>query len=515
MTTKRGRKFQEPNIININSKLKEIGLNIECVNRIEDIILFLIYYLGVMTIEQLCVLFDVLETSIKTSIARIIKNSDVIEIKKDDVNNIYYLPTRKTLSELKKFCDVKENRNYRNIKHLSKVNDFFINIFKSYCDKVNIEYEKNMGNEEFVVRVDAIINVEKDGNEYEFIVEQDNNTEKVTRIFEKIENYFNIILHEKLCSEKIRYYVFRFDVLFDIKYLSKYNEFLVNSFGYMFLRDNIDTLKESYTDVKNGEFSEEYYKKRLRELNVNFSNESDVFLRNISFVKTKWLKRFDKFKRAKRLEISRNILKERISKVKESMLKEFNVYKFDNDSIDTLYYDITGNKEFGSVNSKLEGKDILLRTNIICGDSRLDYTIMHALFEQEHFLENLLKHVLGSDVINFDEIKIKQVFMVVGNQTLCFSNFITSNINKTNRAVDFALFIPAISMSDYLRIEYLLKLDLIELHNSLINETHFFILTSDKQTYNYYKKKIEKFQSNKIDFRICYYPWDELDTLED
>lgn len=499
MYSKKGRKFQEPGIKNLKSKLKGIGLDIEYVTRKEDIIIYLIYYLGGITLEQLCVIFDVLETSIKTSIARILKKGNIIEIKKNEVNNIFYLPTKKTLTELKKFCDVKANRNYKNIKHLSKVNDFFLTLFKSSCEKLTIEYEKNIGKAEFIVRADAIIKVEKDGNEYEFVLEQDNNTEKVTKLFEKIENYFNLILHEELCPEKIRYYFFRFEVFLNQNHIAKCEKTLKKSKRYAELMKEIDDIQELYYDVLNNDGWDEDFEHRSDMYNVNYSIKRDVLMKNILIAKSELLKKIDRLKRTIRIELSSMRLKDREEKVKVAMLDEFKVKAFDGDSINTVYNDITGYKRFECFNSKLEGKDILLRTNIICGDRKTDYILKNMLFSTKHYLIYFLNDYFDYKV-NFDSLKVTQVFKVVGYHTLCFSNYATTHLYDED--YDFVLLMPSISLSDYYRIEYLLNLDLKQIQNSFSNTTHFLIMVEDEHAIDIYKEKIAKFYSNIIGFSV-------------
>lgn len=419
MLTKRGRKFKAPDIQNINRKLHEIGLDIEYVTRKEDLILYLINYLGCVTIEQLCVLFNNLETSIKTSIVRILKiENNIIEIRRDEVNNLYYLPTRKILSEINKYSEVEKNKNYKNIKHLSKINDFYLNLFKSNSDKVTIQYEQCLENDVFeepIVRADAIINIEKDENAYEFIIEQDNMTEKVTKLYNKVENYYNTILHENSCPEKIRYFYFRFDILFNKNNIAKYENTLNKLDDYKEMLNEIDEIQNYYYDVRNGEYPMEYFESRADVYDVEYSNRKNVLMKNISFRKSELLKKLDKFKRTVRMELSSMHLRNRIDKVKTSMLKEFKVKVFDIDSVDTIYNDITGQKRFGAIYSRIEAEDVLLRTNIICGDTKTDFILKKMLFgtsySEEHYLMSIVKEGLGHNALNLNTLKVKQVFM--------------------------------------------------------------------------------------------------------
>lgn len=504
MNTKSGRKFKEPDIKNLKSKLHAIGLDIEYVTSKEDIIVYLIYYLGVITIEQLCALFGVLETSIKTSIARIQKNGDVIEVKKDDLNNIYYLPTRKTLTVLKKYCEVNENRNYKNMKHLSKVNDFFLTLFKSDYDEVTIEYEKNIKNQEIVVRADAVIDVNKDGQVYEFILEQDNKTEKVTKFIEKTENYYNIIIHDKLYREKVIYYVFKFDIFLNKNHISKC-ENVLNKSDILILKNKIKAIQEFYYDVKNCNDKEDY-KERAVWLDVEYSENRNALLNNISIEKSKLLKKIDIFKRSIRLALRNRLLKDRINKVKAAMLEDFTVKVFYEDSIDTIYSDITGSSRFASINSKLESKDILLRTNILIGDRSAEYLIRFISCNLSNILKSVIKHVFNTRDIGMYEIKTKQVFKTIGYQTLCFSSYSTLSSNDGNKDTDIVLFMPSISLSDYCRLEYLFSLDLKHVNDPSINLTAFIIMAPDKKTVDYYLDKINKFKSNRYEFYI--YPFD-------
>lgn len=526
MLTKKGPKAQKPDIKNIENKLKAIGLDFEYVTSKEDIIIYMLYYLGCITIEQLCVLFGNLETSIKTSIARILKNEDIIEIKKDEVNNNFYLPTRKTLAALNEFCDVTENRNYKNIKHLIKINDFFITLFKSFCDKVTVEYERILENEVLEncnVRADAIINVRKDDREYEFILEQDNNTENITRLYKKIENYYNIILHEKMHSDKVRYYFFRFDVLFNKNYVSKYESMLNKSKEYKEMLDEIDNVQDFYYDVRNNDGPEEYFESRADVYQVDYSNKHNILMKNISTAKSKLLKEVDKIKRSIRIELSSIRVRDRIEKFRDAMLKEFKVKAFDIDSVDTIFNDISGQKRFEVVYSVIEAEDVLLRTNILCGDIKIDYILKNMLFgtsiSKEHYLKTIIKEGLGDYGINPDSLKVNQLFKKVGYQTLCLSNYCTVYLNKKNYDVDCALLMPTISISDYCRIKYLLNLDLKKINDSFVNTTFFFIITTNKQTELFYKENIKNLSpASKARFHI--YPInaniidDELTPIE-
>lgn len=520
MNSKSGRRFKAPNIINIKSKLMTLGLDIEYVTRKEDIIIYLIYYLGCMTIEQLCVLFENLETSTKTSIARILKQGDIIEIKKDEVNNLYYLPTRKTLIELNKFCEVKKNRNYKNIKHLSKINDFYLTLFKSKCDKVTIEYEINIENEileDFFIRADAIINTENDGKRYEFIIEQDNNSENITKLYEKIENYYNIILHEKLHSEKIRYYFFRFDVLFNKNYIAKYEKLLDKSEEYKQILDEIDEVQDYYYDVRNGGYPEEYFESRADFYEVEYSKKHNILMKNISTVKSELLKNADKLKRSIRIELSSIWVRDRIEKIRSAMLKEIKVKEFDVDSNDTIFNDITGQKRFGAVHSVIEAEDVLLRTNILCGDIKTDYIIKNMLFRprysEEHYLKNIIVEGFRNYGVNPNTLKVNQVFMKVGYQTLCFSHYCIAHLDNKDYDVDCVLLMPTISISDHCKIEYLLNLDLKQTNNSFAKTTFFFIITTDEHKKSFYEEMINKLYS---DSKLRFYVYlADINALDD
>lgn len=510
MLTKKGPKAQKPDIKNIENKLKAIGLDFEYVTSKEDIIIYMLYYLGCITIEQLCVLFGNLETSIKTSIAKILKNGDMIEIKKDEVNNNFYLPTRKTLAVLNEFCDVTENRNYKNIKHLIKINDFFITLFKSFCDKVTVEYERILENEVLEncnVRADAIINVRKDDREYEFILEQDNNTENITRLYKKIENYYNIILHEKMSLDKVRYYFFRFDVLFNKNYVSKYESMLNKSKEYKEMLDQIDKVQDFYYDVGNNDGPEEYFESRADIYEVEYSNKHNILMKNISTAKSELLKEVDKIKRSIRTELSSIRVRDRIEKFRAAMLKEFKVKSFDVDSDNTIFNDITRQNRFGTIYSVMEAEDILLRTNILCGDIKTDYLLKDMLFgiyREEHYLKTMIRESFSIYDVNFNDLHVKQVFKTIGYQTLCFSHYCTVHLNKEDYDVDCVLLMPTISISDYCKIEYLINLDLKQIHNSFANATYFYIITTDDQMESFYKEKIKKINNpnNKIGFNV-------------
>lgn len=519
MLTKRGRKFKAPNIQNINRKLHEIGLDIEYVTRKEDIIIYLTYYLTCMTVEQLCFLFDNLETSIKTSIARIIKSGgdDIVEIRRDEVNNLYYLPTRKTLSEINKYREVEKKRNYKNIKHLSKINDFYLTLFKSNSDKVTIKYEQYLENgvfEESIVRADAIINVEKDENAYEFVIEQDNMTEKVTKIYNKVENYYNTILHGKFCPEKTRYFYFRFDILFNKNNLAKYENILNKSKKYKELMNEIKEIQGFYDDVRNNNGTNEHFKSRTSTYEVEYSNENNILMKNISFRKSELLKNLYRFKRSVRIELSCKSLRDRIDKVTAAMLKDFKVRAFDTDSDNTLFNDITRQNRFGAIYSTMEAQDVLLRTNILCGDIKIDYILRNILFgssyREEHYLISIIKQSLGHNGINSDSLKVKQVFKTIGHQTLCFSNYCNVHLNNKHYDLDCILLMPTISVSDFCRIEYLLN-ELKQIEDSFINTPFFYILTTDKQSLSFYKEKIRELAISKARFFICPITINEID----
>ena len=509
MLTKKGRKAQKPDIKNIENKLKAIGLDYDYVTNKEDIIIYLLHYLGCVTVEQLCVLFENLETSIKTSISKILKRGDIIENKKDEVNNNFYLPTRKTLAILNEFCDVKGNRNYRNIKHLIKINDFFITLFKSSCDKVTIEYEEIIENEvleDFIIRADAIINVIKGDNKYEFILEQDNSTENISKLYKKIENYYNMILHEKMNPDIVRYYYFRFDVLFNKNHVVKYESMLNKLKEYKDLLEEINKVQEYYYDVLSEVYPEEYYESRADIYDVEYSNKQNILLKNISATKSHLLKNADRFKRSTRIELSSIRVSERIKKFRTSMLKEFKVKAFDVDSIGTIYNDISGRKQFGGVYSVIEAERILLRTNILCGDIKSDYLLEEMLFgkyNEEHFLKDIIRDGFRHHDINFDNLKVNQVFKIVDYETICFSHYCTVRLNKKNQDVDCVLLMPTISLSDSCKVEYLINLDSSKINHSFDYTTYFFIITTDEQMKSFYKEKIKQLNSNsKLQFYV-------------
>lgn len=134
-------------------------------------------------------------------------------------------------------------------------------------------------------------------------------------------------------------------------------------------------------------------------------------MKNISLRKSELLMNLERYKRSVRIELSCKSLQDRIDNVKAAMLKDFKVKVFDVDSDDTIFNDITRQKRFGAIYSTMEAEDVLLRTNVLCGDIKTDYILRNILFgssrRKEHYLISIIKQSLGHNGISSDALKVK------------------------------------------------------------------------------------------------------------
>jgi len=493
----RGYEFQGLDIKNIDSKLLSIDLDIDLISRKEEIYLYLINYLGVVTKEQLCLIGNVLESSIRTSLSRISKlYGDIINVSRDEDYNAYYTTNRKAIFVLKKFSDVESNMNFYNKKHLSKINDFFIILFVGHCKKIKIKHECNINYLDKVLRADAIINAEHNGVNYEFILEQDNNTIKKSKLLEKVSSYYNMLLHSPLDQgNKVRYYIFRLDIFMTKAQIKKSEKNLNKDWQYLELSRIIEELEDLYDSAKDAAVAS-IYGHKVMTLGINFSERKTILLQNISSMKTTYKLEVEKLKRKYKNYISSNYINDRIDSVKNALLNEVEVQYFDYDSINTIFNDITGQKGFSCINSKIDGRSILLRTNFLCGDRRIDNILNKFLFGEVNILIKLIKRIYCEDDLELNEdMSVQQTYIKIGYESLLFSNVVRYNIKNSN--IDFVLLMPTVNVSDYARIEYLNSLDSDVLNNSINNQMVFIIAVTDLDSRELYENMIFNYNSKK------------------
>ena len=71
------------NIINLNTKLRALGVNNDVISNRRNIYLFLMKYLGVISKDQLCKLTNLLKRDIHASVKELNKNGFLVNIEPD------------------------------------------------------------------------------------------------------------------------------------------------------------------------------------------------------------------------------------------------------------------------------------------------------------------------------------------------------------------------------------------------------------------------------------------------
>lgn len=515
------------NIENFNSKLKAIGLNEDFVPNRGVLYLYLIKYLGVVTKDQLCTLTGSLKNTIHVSIDRLNKSvrkkSDFLVDIDADANDrevFYYTATKSATDYLLPYANSYDMRgvNFQGgIRHLSKINDFYLSLFKnSGCESLVIDYNKVLIDEvdedatnstKGKILADGYINATFNSMEYTIYLELDNNTETLSVLNNKINNYFNFCLHDKsLLNEKPCYFVFRFDTSFKFNVSLLCNNIAIKAEEYAMnkrecdklamlrvralkcqdISELVDFINENSIDIEGFEFKSDEFDKNLNEFAGFLSYKKSGFEFNI-----------ENLKRNVKADLVCERIKERVTGTKKIMLDEFNVKQFDFDSEESIYEDISGKKRFSIEYEKMDGSSLLLRTNFLCGDLKLETWFNKFVFNKEDKLIELANDFRGSR--HFDNKKVRtQKFMKLGEETLCFSNLIDDSSFEIRPFTNYALLMPSVSVSDLARIEYICDSDDDVIEKDLNNDyLLIFILVDNERDEKFYNEMISKYKSTR------------------
>ena len=285
-------------------KMKELGCEeFEFVTRREDIFLLMINYLGCVTLSQFVELTKETPMSNRAILTRLEKDKLITA---DHINKeVYYRCTKKGVDHLRTYSIPRKSIKIKKRKHLEKINDFFLHMFRSPCDYITIEHEvaceygdfnnlcKTTVNDEvdylYVHKfiADAQIKLSHKGDKYNIVLEQDNGTERIDIIKDKVSNYFNFILHQNLISEEINIYVFKADIELTSFQIKKFQR-LFNKEAE-FNKNMIKQLTNLYKDVKLSNDVTTFFEV-AKELCVKEDFSKQVFLNNISSKKASFEK---------------------------------------------------------------------------------------------------------------------------------------------------------------------------------------------------------------------------------
>jgi len=498
----RGYGYKGMDIFDFDKKLDAIGFNHELVLRREDIYLYLMHYLGVVTKDQLCKFANVLDGSIRTSINRLNSEGEVVEVEKDMFGNTFYTLKKKGFYKLKELIDnLEESKGYTNKLHLSKANDAFFCLFESRCNEITIIHEKSYEDDDSSIRADAVINLKCRNTNYELKIEQDNNTESLKKLIEKVYLYYNFDLKNDFVKEdKVRFVIFRQETKMVRSHFKVCDNKTRKDPEYIKCVSNIEKLERLYDEVKQCNNINDYYNAAF-ELGVVYSDRTSVFLKNISTKKTSFLLKIDEIKRKHISNYNHKLVKDRVNNFRMAMFGEFGVVKFDGILENSLYFDITGQTRFSIENEKMDGRTLLLRTNYMCGDNSIEEKLKKFLFGRVNILIPLFnREMRGSSISLPEDVQVKQQYLTVGNETLCFSNMVVTEIEGI--LTNFILFIPTISTSDHARIEYLNSLDAQTLRKSFVNKTYFVIAVTDDQSKKQYEQLTLNYKGDQSAFIV-------------
>lgn len=405
-------------------------------------------------------------------------------------------------------------------KHLEKINDFFLHLFRSSCNQITIDHEvaykygdfknlcmtvndkvDNLYVHKFIA--DAQIRLSHTGNKFNIVLEQDNGTERIDILKAKISNYFNFILHQNLITSDINIFVFRVDMELTNFQLKKCQRMLDKEDSVT--KDNLKQLTNLYKEVKQSDDVTIFFEV-AKKLKVKEDFSKKVFLNNISREKV-WIERGASI--AKNLFYNgykAKINSHRLEDIKNLLVGEVAVEKFYDTGDNSVFFDITGHSVYSSTDSRIDIQKIMLRTNFVYGDNRIEYYLFYYLFNEYDFLKGCIESYLsdnGYSNIKIDTINKKQKVIKLGDETVCFDFATTININ--DKYIDFIILYPNIFISDLAKIKYIASLNNDLIDSCLNNYTVFFVY-QDKNAYDiamihleYKECKKAKFYINMID----------------
>jgi hypothetical protein len=478
-------------------KMKALGCEeFEFVTRREDVFLVIINYLGCVTLSQFVELTKETTMSNRAILIRLEKDKLITA---DHINKeVYYKCTKKGIEHLRIFGKPRNRIKIKKRKHLKNINDLFLHLFTSPCkfvtmkNEVTFEYGdfKNLCNAtvhdeidaQYVHRfiADAQIKLFHNNKNYNVVLEQDNGTERIDVLKDKLSNYLNFILHQELKSIGIKIYIFRVDIEatnIQLKKLQKiYNQKL---------EDNINAVKELtnlYKSVKQSHDLTAFFEE-AKKLWVQEDYSKQNFLHNISKKKASIEEINGIGKTYLYNEFKSKINANRLKDIKDLLTGEIIVDKFYYTSENSIFSDITGHSDYSSIDSTIDIRDIMLRTNFICADNTTDYLLLSYFFNGYNYLEECIKYYLsdnGHSNIKVDKINKNQKVIKLGDETVCFDFAAKMNIN--NEVVDFILLFPNILISDISKVGHI-AMNNYKLDSCLNNKTVFFVF-QDKNVYD-------------------------------
>lgn len=497
-------------------KMKALGCEeFEFVTRREDIFLLIINYLGCVTLTQFTELTKETPMSNRAILTRL-ENDKLITA--DHINKeVYYRCTKKGVDHLRTYSIPRKSIKIKKRKHLEKINDFFLHMFRGPCDYITIEHEvaceygdfnnlcKTTVNDEvdylYVHKfiADAQIKLSHKGDKYNIVLEQDNGTERIDIIKDKVSNYFNFILHQNLISEEINIYVFKADIELTSFQIKKFQR-LFNKEAE-FNKNMIKQLTNLYKDVKLSNDVTTFFEV-AKELCVKEDFSKQVFLNNISSKKASFEKGTSMGKTVLHNRYKAKINIDRLTDIKNLLVGEVAVEKFYDTSDNSIFFDITGHSDYSIVDSRIEIQNIMLRANFVCGDNRTEYYLLNYLFDKYDYLKECIKSFLtdnGYSNIKTNSINKIQKVIKLGNDTVCF-DFATKLIIN-NEDIDFILLYPNIFISDLAKVRYITSLKNDFIDSCLNNKTVFFVYHDDN-AYDITLTNLEYKECKKAKFYI-------------
>lgn len=479
-------------------KMKALGCEeFEFVTRREDIFLIVNNYLGCVTLTQFTELTKETPMSNRAILIRLEKDKLITA---DHINKeVYYRCTKKGVDHLGTYSMPRKSIKIKKRKHLEKVNDFFLHLFRSQCNQITIDHEvayeygdfnnlcKTTVKDEvdylYVHKfiADAQIRISHKNNRYNIVLEQDNGTERIDIIKDKVLNYFNFILHQNLKTAEINIYAFRVDIELTSFQIKKFQKLLNDE-----AEDNLNMIKQLtnlYKDVKQSNDVTTFFEV-AKELCVQEDCSKQVFLNNISSKKA-WIEKITGI--GKTLVHNRykaKINSNRLKDIKNLLYGEVAVEKFYDAGDNSIFYDITGHLDYSSMDSRIDIQNIMLRANFVCGDNRTEHYLFKYLFSDYDYLKGCIESYItdnGYSNIKIDSVNKKQKVIKLGCETVCFDFATKLNIN--NEDVDFILLYPNIFISDLVKVRYINSLNNDLIDSCLNNQTVFFVY-QDKSAYD-------------------------------
>ncbi len=478
-------------LVNESEKMKTIGIpEYEYITRQEDIYLFLAHYLGCITIEQLVELTIKLKPTIRVAMSRLEKEKliacDYID------KQVYYRCTKKGILHIQTYGKLRKPVKIKKRKHLEKINDFYLHLLRRNYSYVSIDHEvkcqygdyKNLSGvskdeeidslyiHDFIA--DAQIKLGCEDYKCKIILEQDNGTERINILREKISKYFNFILHQEVKQSEIEIYVFRTDIVTSSFQLKKFNTKL-----NLILEDNYNQVKRTanlYRNVKNSSDPEVYFDE-AKDLLATPDISKQAFLNNISSTKAQQELVIRLIKTFQYSNFKSSLNASRLKSIKSLFEGEVAIDKFYDTSKNSVFYDITGDTQYSNVNSKIDIDSIMLKVNFACGDNEIEhYLNYYNLTIMDHFKEYVRLYLkdIGLEM-DINKVIRTQKRIKFGYETIKFD--FATNVRNGNEDIDFILLLPNTFISDLIKIRYIAYLD-----SHLINldkHTVFFIIEDE------------------------------------